>query len=65
MPKNKEESGSESEKNASSSGSEADQWDNAVEKVLNKRTKNGKVCQSKKHKNKNQSASKTKMLILF
>lgn len=61
MPKNKDESGSESEKNASGSGSEAEEEEYVVEKVVDKRTtKNGKVCQTKKtYNNKNKSASKT------
>lgn len=48
MPKNKDESGSESEKNASASGSDAEEEEYVVEKVVDKRTsKNGKVCQKK------------------
>lgn len=58
MPKNKDESGSESEKNESGSGSEAEEEEYVVEKVVDKRTtKNGKVCIKKQQKH---SASNTK-----
>lgn len=45
MPKNKEESGSDSEKNDSGSGSDGEEEEYVVEKVVDKRTtKHGKVC---------------------
>jgi hypothetical protein len=55
MPKNKEDSGSDSEKNDSGSGSEGEEEEYVVEKVVDKRTtKNGKVCIENNNK---QSAS--------
>lgn len=45
MPKNKEDSGSDSEKNDSGSGSDGEEEEYVVEKVVDKRTtKSGKVC---------------------